>query len=82
MSRAKRRLGMDETDTLARLDVDGKSLLGRNSGAVEGKTNVGLKPLNAQTRTHAEGEAFHGRATPTFLHEKGCYGWNRVVLKS
>ena len=59
IGRARARLGMTlGDDTLARLDVNGRSLLGRNSGAVEGGTNVTLRPLNAQTRTHGEGEVF------------------------
>jgi len=58
MSRASKRLRLGEGDTLARLDADGISLLGRNSGAVPGGTKVSLKPLNSQTRTHAEGEVF------------------------
>jgi hypothetical protein len=40
------------------LNVNGRLSIGRNSGAVDGGTNVTLRPLNAQTRTHAEGEAF------------------------
>ncbi len=59
MERARARLNFPEGEnTLARLDADGRSLLGRNSGAVEGGTDVTLRPLNAQTRTHAEGEVF------------------------
>ena len=58
MARASKRLRLVAGDTLARLDADGVSLLGRNSGAVPGGTRVTLTPLNAQTRTHAEGEVF------------------------
>ena len=46
MDRAAGRLGLGVDDTLARLDADGISLLGRNSGAVEGGTSVTLRPLN------------------------------------
>jgi len=44
-----------DADTAARLDVNGKSYYGRNAPTGQGRP-VTLKPLNAVTRDHAEGD--------------------------
>ena len=82
LERSARRLGLGEGDTLARLDVGGRSLLGRNSGAVPGGTNVGLRPLNPITRTHAEAEVFQRFANKGFGGETGVLFVNRGFCAS
>jgi hypothetical protein len=46
-------------------------VLGRNSGAVDGGTNVELRPLNPLTRKHAEGEVFQRFADKGFEGSRG-----------
>jgi hypothetical protein len=82
MDRAARHLGLGADDTLARLDVGGRSLLGRNSGAIAGGTDVSLRPLNAVIRTHAEGEVFQRFFNKGFGGETGVLFVNRGFCAS
>ena len=81
MDRAARRLGLGADDTLARLDVGGRSLLGRNSGAVAGVLTFPYA-LNAVTRTHAEGEVFQRFFNKGFGGETGVLFVNRGFCAS